>query len=411
MRLIFFGVLLTLLSACSASESPSQVDEGASTRTGIAFAAPQEYAFGDGPIKVLRADFNQDGNPDLLSITPRQPSDTLTAADGTVHLQLYDNSSNSSVFPYSLQSQPPGTAQWRQDFVSLDFDNDTDIDLVVTDTANDQVQVLRNDNGTFQDNQSLTVGDVPAALHAADWNGDNTTDLAVANRDNDSVTLLQGSSTGFAVLQTLSTGEAPVGLESGDFDNDSDTDLAVLARGSTRLELWKNDGSGNFGSSPDATYATGTSPHSIVAGDWDCNGHIDLAVSNSGSDTLTLLYNNGSGGFTSTTLDTGRGPSALATADLNLDNVTDFLVAQRFTVSTRSGSYLTGDLSLLLSTGPGSPRTYAAAESFAGSSAAGRLLIADLNSDSRLDALVSLPSRNAVAVLSGLNYTGQLGCP
>ena len=44
-------------------------------------------------------------------------------------------------------------------------------------------------------------------------------------------------------------------------------------------------------------YTGGTSPSSIVAGDWTGNGVIDLAVTNTGSDDVTVLMGNGRGGF------------------------------------------------------------------------------------------------------------------
>ena len=39
------------------------------------------------------------------------------------------------------------------------------------------------------------------------------------------------------------------------------------------------------------------------------------------------------------------------------------------------------------------------------------ILIQDLDQDSKLDLLVSLPINQKLAVLSGKNYTGSLNCP
>jgi len=39
------------------------------------------------------------------------------------------------------------------------------------------------------------------------------------------------------------------------------------------------------------------------------------------------------------------------------------------------------------------------------------ILIQDLDQDSKLDLLLSLPINQKLAVLSGKNYTGSLNCP
>lgn len=408
MRLTGLLLSLLVLSACASSEYPDQTDEGASLAGGVLFEEPLEQDAGNNPSHLVWDNFTANAQvDDLLVLNPRKTGDVLSEADGT--LALFADASGSSLATATLQE--PATAQWRQDAVAVDVNADGSQDLVVSDAANDAVQVLLNDGtGTFSDNATISVGNVPTDLLT--WSDGGRTYLAVANRDGSSVSVLDNQSGTLAVQATLTTESTPTGLAIGDWNTDNRTDLAVLSRGTETVELWLDNGSGGF-TQHTSTLATGGAPHSLLSGDWDCNGTVDLAVSNSSDDTLSLFYGDGALNFEAQTLSTGRGPSSFAAADFNEDGAMDFVVAQRFSVSTTSNSYLTGDLSLLLSQ---SQDTYDTAESFAASTAAAgtppaRLLIADQNGDAKLDLLVALPQQGKVAVLHGKRYSGSLSCP
>ena len=44
--------------------------------------------------------------------------------------------------------------------------------------------------------------------------------------------------------------------------------------------------------------AVGTGPYGVAVGDFNGDGHADLAVANTDSNTVSILLGNGSGGFT-----------------------------------------------------------------------------------------------------------------
>ena len=72
----------------------------------------------------------------------------------------------------------------------------------------------------------------------------------------------------------------------------------------------------------------GNTPASIVAGDFDSNGHIDLAVANSGSATASVLLGNGDFTFQAQkTSPTGTSPISITSGDFNGDGNTDVAVA------------------------------------------------------------------------------------
>ena len=300
--------------------------------------------------------------------------------------------------------------------VSVDYTGDNITDLVVTHTDEDKIKFLLNDgSANFSDNGSIEVGDVPLSIISGDWNNDNQTDLAVVNRDNSSVSILQNNNGVFSVSQTLSVDERPIRTASGDWDADSDADLAVLLRDSTQVQIWLNSGTGSF-SKQTTSYAVGSSPIDMITGDWDCDGNPDLAVSNTGDDTISLIYGKGNGTFAEhVAINSGRGPGSMASADFNNDNKMDFVVGQRFLVSTPGVSLLTGDFSLTLSdtssvTGYASSVSFAATTEEDGAPPA-EIVIIDADNDSKLDLLITLPLAKKLAVLFGKQYTGKLNCP
>ena len=66
------------------------------------------------------------------------------------------------------------------------------------------------------------------------------------------------------------------------------------------------------------TYATGDSPRSLTSGDFNGDGKPDLAVANQGNNNVSVLLNNGNGGFgTATNYAVGIQPYYVVSADFN----------------------------------------------------------------------------------------------
>ena len=402
------------LVACRSTDLATESSAGPSSVSGTVFEAVVEYDAGENPLGITFGDFNGDNKTDIVVTSPRKQDGISTTEDGSMTLFL-NNSSSSSSFPYTASTITPATAEWRQDVISGDFTGDNITDLVVTHTDQDKIKLLRNDgSATFTDNGSLTVGDVPLKLLSGDWNSDNQTDLAVVNRDNSSVSILQNNSGLFSVSQTLSVSAHPIQIASADWDGDNDTDLAVLSRDSTLVQIWLNSGSGTF-NAQSTTYTVGSSPIDMISGDWNCDAKQDLAVSNFGDSTISLIYGKGTGDFDSPlTISSGRGPGTLAAADFDNDSIMDFVAGHHFLVSTSGVSLLTGDFSLTLSdntssTGYATPVSFAASLAIDGAAPAD-LAISDVDNDSKLDVLITLPVSKKIALLSGKQYSGNLSC-
>src|SRR6266404_4863250 len=65
-------------------------------------------------------------------------------------------------------------------------------------------------------------------------------------------------------------------------------------------------------------FDAGISPTSVAVGDFNGDGHVDLAVTNDSSNTVSVLLGNGDGSFQAAqTYAAGLGPSSVAVGDFN----------------------------------------------------------------------------------------------
>jgi hypothetical protein len=145
------------------------------------------------------------------------------------------------------------------------------------------------------------------------------------------VILYQAAAQNFTLTSSPEVGDNPHCIIAADINGDGNVDLicanagAVINPGNT-LSVLTNNGSGGFGSN--VNYTVGSAPYSVTAADVNGDGKLDLISANHYDKTLSVLTNNGSGGFGSNaTYTVGNYPSSVVAADVNGDGHIDLICA------------------------------------------------------------------------------------
>ncbi len=289
------------------------------------FSTPVTVAIGRGPVDVIAADLDGDGFLDLATANFTGDSVTWLRNDGTGNLQV---------------AATLAVGDGPRAIIAVDLDRDGDMDLVTADSLAGRISILRNDGaGNFTAAQAVAAGELPQDLIAADFDGDGDTDLAIVNLEAFTVTLLFNDDSGqLELFDKIDVGSFPRGIAAGDLDGDGDIDLVVTSSFSDGVSVLLNNGHGGFVKlAPDIH--VGRVPRGIAIADVDRDGRPDLLVTNSGDDSVSVLRNLGlianqsSTDYLSFAIDervrVGRGPRAVAVADLDRDGNLDLVVANK----------------------------------------------------------------------------------
>jgi len=295
------------------------------------FTPLPEITVGTFPRDIVAGHFNNDSALDLA---------VTNWSDDTINILMGNNTGAFTVLP----PIEVGTRPWG--IISGDFNQDGALDLAVTNQIDNNISILVGDGeGGFNVSSSILVGDSPRGITTCDFNQDGRLDLAVTNYNSFTVSILFGNSTGEFSINSAEqnmVGGSPDNLVVGDFNNDTWLDLAVTNSADNTVSLLFNTHTGGFNVS--APMGVELDPNSLVTGDFNQDGVIDIAVSNADSDSISLLMGRVTGGFNeSRTILVGNWPSDIVTADFNADGLLDFATT----------NYFDNDVSILLGLGEG----------------------------------------------------------
>ena len=350
----------------------------ASLETSTVFpASPSStVATGTQPQGLVTGDFNGDGKIDLAIANNGSNNVTI----------LLGNGDGTFVTPGTTVAAGTG-ANW---ITVGDFNEDGKLDLAVANlgsTGTGGVTILLgNGDGTFAAGASLTTGNGPFSIVTADFNGDGHLDLAVSNSSDGSVTLLLGQGDGtFTLGSTSSVGNQPQVLVPGDFNEDGILDLAVSNETDGSVSILIGKGDGTFQAQTTVSRGGSGSPIGLIAGDYNGDGHVDLAGVNASD--VAILLGDGTGAFTlAANPTTGSGDLIAGVAgDYNGDHKVDLVVSDR----------AAGEAFLFPGNGDGTfgaPTTYTTAAGSFG------VATADFNGDGALDLAFANGAANNVAI-------------
>jgi hypothetical protein len=298
----------------------------------------------------------------------------------------------------SFNSSTFATGQEPYALVSGDFNGDGKLDLAVANVTAQTVSILLGKgDGTFQTQNTYAAGYAPIALAVGDFNGDGKLDLAVANGGNQSnkqpgtVTILLGDGKGaFNAGKPFQCGDGPFVIVAGDFNGDGNLDVAVADYNvsfGTSVAVLLGNGDGTL--QPYASYTTGSAPIGLASEDLNNDGILDLVTANEVGGSVSVLLGNGDGTFqTHVDYAAGKAPLAVAVADLNQDNKPDIAVVN-LSDST---------VSVLLGKGDGTLQPQVVYDT---GYEPVSIAVADINADNRQDLAIVNQGASTVSVLLG----------
>ena len=267
------------------SNSGNEIDiylgDGTGTFTALPTGSPQIVATGTGPISLVTADFNHDGNLDMAVLNP---------TDGT--LQIFLGAGNGT-FTSSIVTIGDGLAG----MVAGDFNDDGIPDLAIS-LSSGSVRIYTGvGDGTFTAGTTFTLPTTessnpsPGPISTGSLRHNGILDLVVTDPVNGYLYPYLGNNDGtFTAATPISPNGYPTGTVLADVDHDGNLDI-VFTDG-TELAVFYGVGDGTFGSEVD--YNTAQGGLNVASADFNHDGLPDFITSDStdGKNTILLGFEN-----------------------------------------------------------------------------------------------------------------------
>ena len=215
---------------------------------------------------------------------------------GSVEMQ------NDSFFP--LDSPQPTNVQ---DIESADFDGDGVTDVAFFQGgAFEDLKIMLGDSATGEfgaRTETLSSADSGAQLASGDFNGDGKSELVIfepntiaSNQDSVNLFGMTDSTSSFSLLKRLQVAN-PTEVLFADVDTTTDgLELLVLSGSAAELAVFRSV-SDTYDTSVTID-TTGGFAAAMTTGDFNGDGSLDVAVSDSTNQAVIVMIGNGEGGFT-----------------------------------------------------------------------------------------------------------------
>ncbi|MFN0175684.1 MAG: FG-GAP-like repeat-containing protein [Saprospiraceae bacterium] len=277
-------------------------------------------------------DLNNDGHSDITAVNEQTDDVRILLNNGA------------GQFPTTSAPLDLGTGSASPSEAG-DFDNDGEIDLVITTAHNNETRVLFGDGqGGFPEVDKYTTGNATRAVLVVDFDFDGDDDILTANRNDGTMNRLNNQGDGTFVLSLFNpAGNGESALALADANNDGIADFFLGFYSNQKVALYLGDGLGNF------TFSTERSvmgnPWMICASDFNGDGFADVASANSQGNKTAVIFGDGQGGL-STPVNLSANdhifPLAIDAGDLDgdgdVDIVTSSYDSNNYSVFENNGS-------------------------------------------------------------------------
>jgi len=251
------------------------------------------------------ADVDNDGDLDAFMVT--------FGASGVGRLNYFYRNNGNGSFNYEPGIAMGADLTYSETATWIDVNNDQFLDLYVTNSVGDlnNLYYENQGDGSFLKINSLSITSESLPTRSVDWidyDNDGDSDLFLTNEDNNTNTLYRNDGpdnftkiTNLSITQDFNTS---AGSSWGDIDNDGDFDLFVANWGLEANQLFINNG-GIFTEDTNSVIAGPiTNSFGSTFGDIDNDGDLDLFVCNAylaGQNKNFVYINDGNGNFSEDT--------------------------------------------------------------------------------------------------------------
>jgi hypothetical protein len=307
--------------------------QGVAGATVPRFSAPVQLRVGANPSEIVAADVNGDGKPDLA--TADYGSSTLSVASGR------GDGSFRRRTTYRTPRRPAG-------ITAADIDGDRDLDLVsASSNATGAITVFWNrGSGRFRRGRAHRSGARAYAVAAADVDHDGSVDLVTANNGRRDFAVLLGTGAGRFLRARRYRGPGTSDVAVGDFNGDGNVDVALATSFHTDSVVVRlGRGDGTFG--PARGYESGSDAFGVTVAEFNHDHKLDIVVANYDGSSVSVFLGIGDGtfgarneypmGFEPYEYFGGVDPDTVVVGDFDRDGHLDIAAPRFFTPVLRRG--------------------------------------------------------------------------
>jgi PKD repeat protein len=253
-----------------------------------------------------------------------------------------------------------------------------------------------------------------------DLDGDGKADIVVVNSQTNNISIFRNISTigsitnvSFSAKVDFTTDLGPQSVAIGDIDCDGKLDLVVTNALSSNVSVFRNTSTiGVINSSsfaPKVNFISGINPSSVKISDLDNDGRPDMAVANASSNTISVFRNVSTiGSITINSFSpkvdftTSSNPYFIAVGDLDGDMKSDLAVVNYSsnTVSVFHNKSTSGNIFL---------SSFASKVDFATGASPRSIVIGDLDGDGKPDIAVANYGSSTISILRNTSTSGNIG--